>query len=170
MVSLVYDRATVGSSVTGFGFVVPRVERRRLLAATWSSLKWDHRAPSSQVLVRCYLGGVGREEILQGDDDTLLQVVRHELLSMAGISADPLYTEVNRWPLGMPQYTLGHLERLAKIEKALDGCAGLYVTGAGYRGIGIPDCIKDGTETARRVVQQLLARPFAPTAACPSSR
>ena len=92
------------------------------------------------------------------DDDTLLNVVRHELLSMAGISAEPLYTEVNRWPLGMPQYTLGHLERLAKIEKALGEYAGLYVTGAGYRGIGIPDCIKDGTETARRVVQQLLAR------------
>ncbi len=157
-VSLAYERAAVGSSVTGFGFVVPRVEGRALLAATWSSLKWDHRAPASKVLVRCYLGGVGRETMLNGDDDTLVQVVRRELLSMAGVSAEPLYTEVNRWPLGMPQYTLGHLERLTKIEKALGEHEGLYVTGAGYRGIGIPDCIKDGTETARRVIRQLSTR------------
>ncbi len=157
-VSLVYDRAAVGSSVTGFGFVVPRIERRHLLAATWSSLKWGHRAPPSQVLVRCYVGGVGREGLLDDDDATLLRLVRHELLSLAGIAAEPLYTEINRWPLGMPQYTLGHLERLERIERALSEHEGLYVTGAGYRGIGIPDCIKEGTETARRLVHQLAAQ------------
>jgi oxygen-dependent protoporphyrinogen oxidase len=154
-VSLAYEAGTLGGEVSGFGFVVPRVEGRDLLAATWSSLKWPHRAPASQTLVRCYLGGVGREAILQEDDRALIRRVRDELKSMAGVGGEPAYAEVNRWERGMPQYTLGHLERLDTIQRSLDRYPGLVLAGAAYRGIGIPDCIRDGTDAASAVIRYL---------------
>ncbi len=147
-VSLAYKAGTLGDGVSGFGFVVPRVERRDLLAATWTSLKWPHRAPASQTLVRCYLGGVGREAILQEHDTALIRRVRDELRSIAGVQGEPDYVEVNRWDRGMPQYTLGHLDRLAIIQRSLDRYPGLVLAGAAYRGIGIPDCIRDGADAA----------------------
>ncbi len=156
-VSMAYQRADLGELVSGFGFVVPRAEQRDLIAATWTSLKWPHRALSSQVLVRCYVGRMGREALLQSDDETLLTRVREELRSMTGIAATPVYVEVNRWNRAMPQYILGHLDRLASIESALRTAPGLYLTGAAYRGVGIPDCIHDGSQTGQAVVLELAA-------------
>ena len=156
-VSLAYHRADLGPSVRGFGFVVPRVEGRDLLAATWTSRKWAHRAPPSHTLVRCYVGGVGREDLLKTDDHIVMQRVKRELAEIAGLTATPTYWEINRWERGMPQYTLGHGGRLKKIEEALRPYPRLYLTGAGYRGIGIPDCIRDGNETAARAVRDVLA-------------
>jgi oxygen-dependent protoporphyrinogen oxidase len=156
-VSLAYKAGAMGAEVSGFGFVVPRVERRDLLAATWTSLKWPHRAPDSQTLVRCYLGGLGRESILRENDTTLVRRVRDELRSMAGVTGEPVYAEVKRWDRAMPQYTLGHLDRLQTIQRALDRYPGLVLAGAAYRGIGIPDCIRDGTEAASVVIRTLTA-------------
>ncbi len=157
-VSLAYDAGALGSSVGGYGFVVPRTEGRELIAATWTSLKWAHRAPSTQALIRCYVGGVGREAILKADDEMLVRRVREDLRSMAGIAAEPTYVEINRWERGMPQYTLGHLDRLEEIKISLGSYKGLYLTGAAYRGVGIPDCIHDGSETAVAVIRYLAAR------------
>jgi len=154
-IAMAYPRASVSGTAEGFGFIVPRVEGRDLIAATWTSLKWPHRAPPDQLLVRCYVGGVGREAILQLDDQALVARVRKELASMCGVTAEPGYVEVNRWMKAMPQYTLGHLERLTQIEAALSRYGGLTLTGAGYRGVGIPDCIRDGAIAAERVVRYL---------------
>jgi oxygen-dependent protoporphyrinogen oxidase len=154
-IAMAYPRAAVAGAAEGFGFVVPRAEGRDLIAATWTSLKWPHRAPADQLLVRCYVGGVGREAILQLDDRALVSRVREELASMCGVTAEPSYVEVNRWMKAMPQYTLGHLERLNQIEAALSRYGGLVLTGAGYRGVGIPDCIRDGAVAADRVVRYL---------------
>jgi len=154
-VSMAYHATDLGSMVRGFGFVVPRVERRDLLAATWTSLKWPHRAPSSHALVRCYVGGVGREAITHIDDASMIRRVRDELRVIAGITHEPVYAEVNRWERGMPQYQLGHYQRLEKIDGQLQSYRGLYLAGAAYHGIGIPDCIRDGTETAERVLRDL---------------
>ena len=154
-IAMAYPRAAVSGAAEGFGFVVPRAEGRDLIAATWTSLKWPHRAPSDQLLVRCYVGGVGREAILQLDDQALVARVREELASMCGVTANPGYVEVNRWMKAMPQYTLGHLDRLNQIEGALSRYGGLVLTGAGYRGVGIPDCIRDGAIAADRVVRYL---------------
>lgn len=154
-IALAYEAAAVGSSVQGFGFVVPRVEGRDLLAATWTSLKWPHRAPSDRLLARCYVGGVGREEILALSDDDLIKRVQGDLTSICGLAAAPRYVEVNRWPNAMPQYRLGHLSRIDQIETALDRFRGLFLTGAGYRGVGIPDCIRDAGSTADRIVRFL---------------
>lgn len=146
------------SAIDGFGFIIPRREQRHLIAATWTSLKWPHRAPSDQLLVRCYVGGVGREDILQREDQALVATVREELASICGIKVDPIYTEVNRWWKAMPQYTIGHLDRLVQLDAALSRYPGLVLTGAAYRGVGIPDCIRDGAVAAGQVVRNLLSK------------
>ena len=158
-ISLIYPVEAVENRLQGFGFVVPRIEGRDLIAATWTSLKWPHRAPPEDVSVRCYLGGVGGEAILQRDDEALVQCVREELASIVGLQATPHYVEVNRWNRAMPQYTLGHLDRLAQLEAALSRFGGLAVTGAGYRGVGLPDCIRDGAETAAKLLRYIQAAP-----------
>jgi len=154
-IAMAYPASVAGGAVQGFGFVVPRVEQRELIAATWTSLKWPHRAPGDQLLVRCYVGGVGREAILQLDDRELAGRVRSELKQICGLAADPTYVEVNRWIKAMPQYVLGHLERLEQIDRALSRYGGLVLTGSAYRGVGIPDCVRDGAIAADRVVRYL---------------
>jgi protoporphyrinogen/coproporphyrinogen III oxidase len=158
-IAMAYPAADVAGAVEGFGFIVPRKEGRDLIAATWTSLKWPHRAPSDRVLIRCYAGGVGREAILQLDDQSLIARVRAELSTICGITAEPKYVEVNRWWKAMPQYTIGHLDRLAQLDAALSRYGGLVLTGAGYRGVGIPDCIRDGAVAAGRVVRHLSGQP-----------
>jgi len=154
-IAMAYPAEHVASAVEGFGFIVPRIEGRDLIAATWTSLKWPHRAPAGQVLIRCYVGGVGREAILQLNDTELVARVRAELSALCGITAYPTYIEVNRWWKAMPQYTLGHLNRLAQLDAALSRYPGLVLTGAGYRGVGIPDCIRDGALAADHIVRYL---------------
>ncbi len=158
--SLLYRAADVREQVRGFGFVIPRAEQELLLATTWTSLKWSHRAPDDRVLARVYMGGVGRESALAASDEALVPLVREELARLAGIRATPEYVEVNRWHRAMPQYTLGHLDRVAAIDTALSRYPGFVVAGAAYRGIGIPDCIRDGQERAAQVLA-VLARPAA---------
>jgi oxygen-dependent protoporphyrinogen oxidase len=158
--SLVYEARDLAVRLEGSGFVVPRVEGRELLAATWTSLKWPHRASPEDVSVRCYVGGVGREAILQQDDASLIRHVRKELRSIAGITATPRYVEVNRWERAMPQYLVGHADRVDRIDAAMSRFSGLTLTGAAYRGIGIPDCIKDGAAAAAGLTAYL-RRPAA---------
>jgi oxygen-dependent protoporphyrinogen oxidase len=158
-IAMAYPANQVAGAVDGFGFIVPRKEGRDLIAATWTSLKWPYRAPADRVLIRCYVGGVGREAILQLDDDGLIARVRAELSALCGITAAPSYIEVNRWWKAMPQYTLGHLSRLEQLDAALSRYPGLVLTGAGYRGVGIPDCIRDGAAAAGKVIDYLSGRP-----------
>ncbi|HEX2056366.1 MAG TPA: protoporphyrinogen oxidase, partial [Nitrospiraceae bacterium] len=154
-VSLVYDAHEMRTRLEGSGFVVPRIEGRELLAATWTSLKWPHRASSRDVSIRCYVGGVGREAVLRRDDDSLVGCIREELRAMAGITAMPRYVEVNRWERAMPQYLLGHVDHVGRIDAAMSRFSGLALAGAAYRGVGIPDCIKDGTAAATALIEHL---------------
>lgn len=154
-VAMAFPR-TPTSTIEGFGFIVPRTEQRHVIAATWTSLKWPYRAPADQLLVRCYVGGVGREDILQLDDDALREKVREELAALCDIRVEPRYAEVNRWWKAMPQYTLGHLDRLAQLEATVSRYPRLVLTGAAYRGVGIPDCIRDGSLASERIVQDLI--------------
>jgi len=152
-ISMAYPTESIGSQIRGFGFVVPRKEQRPLLAATWTSLKWPDRSRAGETLIRCYIGGRGRETVLEQDDRSLVECVRRELTSMVGITTAPTYTEVHRWRKGMPQYVLGHRDRLAKVHQELAKWPGLYVTGAGLYGIGIPDCIREGTKVGHQLLQ-----------------
>lgn len=150
-VSLAYRREDVSHPLRGFGFVVPRVEGRDLLACTWTSSKFPHRAPEGYVLIRCFLGRAGHDEVATLAEDALIALARRELWEIMGITAAPVLTRAFRWPRALPQYTVGHLERLRTIGERLAHHPGLYLTGNAYRGVGIPDCIRQAEQTARRV-------------------
>jgi len=154
-VSLAFRSAELHPPPEGFGFVVPAIEPRPLLACTFVSNKFAGRAPGGMCLVRCFLGRAGGEQLLEQDDAALIAVARAELKAILGIDAEPLWARLFRWPRGMPQYNLGHLERVAQIESALADHPGLFAAGAAYRGVGIPDCIRSADEAAERTLRFL---------------
>ena len=153
--SLVFPRDQVQGALNGFGFVVPRVEDRKLIAATWSSMKWSGRVNPQESLVRCYLGGQGRGDVQGWDDEHLIRYSLETLAEMVGVSSQPTHAEVYRWVQGMPQYNLGHADRVRRIESQVESHPGLSLTGAAYHGIGIPDCIRDGQQKARSLASFL---------------
>lgn len=158
-ISMAYQTEDVARHIRGFGFVVPRKEQRPLLAGTWTSLKWPYRSQKDVTLIRCYLGGRGRENVLEKNDVQMVDLVRQELQAIVGITSPPNYTEVHRWVQGMPQYVIGHRPRIAKIKDLLLPWPKLHISGAGFYGIGIPDCIREGRRVADSVVQSYLANP-----------
>jgi oxygen-dependent protoporphyrinogen oxidase len=105
------------------------------------------------VLLRAYLGGAGCEAVLERTDEDLVGLVRAEFRIIMGIEEEPTLARVYRWPHAMPQYLVGHLDRLEVMEEMLTRLPGVFLTGAGYRGVGLPDCIRDGTQTADKVVR-----------------
>ena len=153
VVSLGYSRADV-VPLDGYGYVIPRAEGGDVLACTWSSQKWEHRAPEECVLVRVYLGRFGGRDVTSDTDDELVAGARAEI-AFLGLSARPVLTCVHRWPLGMPQYVVGHPDRLERIDSALAAHSGLALAGAAYCGVGIPDCIASGEAAAESVVRAL---------------
>ena len=167
-ISLAFRKQDIVSALPGFGFIVPRMEGRRINAATWSSIKWPLRAPSHSVLVRCFVGGGHDEELVSLADEDLLPIVLQELKEIAGIGAQPTFSKVYRWEKSMPRYTVGHLDRVAAMDEALKAFPGLYLIGSSYRGIGIGDCVKSGFEAAEAVLKLLEpvrregAPPFGP--------
>jgi oxygen-dependent protoporphyrinogen oxidase len=149
-VAIGYRRDQVAHPLRGTGFVVPRTEGIGLLAGTWVSSKWPGRAPSGHVLLRGYLGGGRDPHRLDASDNELVDTARQELGELLGISGSPLFTRLFRWTRQSPQYEVGHLQRIAHIERRLTSLPGLFVTGSGFRSIGIPDCISDARATAGR--------------------
>ena len=145
-----YTRDQIDHPMRGSGFVVPRVERSPLLAATWVTSKWPQRSPEGHVLLRGFLGGGRDPRRLDQSDAELVELAREALADVMSISGEPLFSRLYRWTRQSPQYEVGHLERLAAIEGHLTRFPGLFVTGSGFRSIGIPDCIADGRETAAR--------------------
>lgn len=139
----------------GFGFMIPKSENRQILACTWSSTKFDHRAPGDDALVRAFVGGDGREHLLDLPDDELVALVRAELADTMGLSAPPVVSRVFRWPKGNAQYDVGHLDRVAEIEAMAVTVPGLYFTGSAFRGIGIPDCVKSAIATVEQILEQV---------------
>ena len=151
-ISLGYRHADVPHALDGFGFVVPRIEGRALLACTFSSVKYPGRAPAGHVLLRCFVGGALDERILELDDASLARRARDELGQALGIKAEPVLTRLFRWPAAMPQYHVGHLARVETIERRLAGLPGLRLAGGAYRGVGIADCIRAGEDAAERAL------------------
>ena len=154
-VSLGYRRKDIPHPLDGFGFVVPRVERRPILACTFSSVKYPGRAPAGHALVRLFVGGALDAGVLDGDDGSLAGLARIELERVLGVTAPPVLTRVARHAAAMPQYLVGHLGRIDAIERALAMRAGLALAGSAYRGVGIADCIRSGEEAVERVLGPL---------------
>ena len=154
--SLAFRRAEVSHPLDGFGFVVPKSENCRLMACTWVSSKFDHRAPADHALLRVFVGGYKHEGLVDLSDDELLSLVREELRRTMGLTAEPIHHKIYRWRRGNAQYDVGHLERVEAIERmAADALPGLHITGSAFRGVGLPDCIHQGEETAARVLASL---------------
>jgi oxygen-dependent protoporphyrinogen oxidase len=159
IVSLAYRREDIPHPLDAHGYVVPRVEQSPILACTWSSRKWRHRAPEGWELLRVFIGRAGRgeEEIRGADDDRLVAMARAEVAARLGERAAPGLVRVQRWPRGIPQYLLGHPERVARIDAALRAQPGLFVAGNAYRGVGVPDCIASGEGAAEAAREYLRA-------------
>lgn len=132
----------------GHGFLVPKKERRQLMACTWVGAKFPYRVPEGTIVARCFLGGTGNASALQESDDTVTATVLEELQQIAGFRARPKFVRISRWPRSMAQYTVGHPQRLAEMEARVKAIPGLHLAGNAYEGIGIPDCIRMGKRAA----------------------
>ncbi len=154
-VSLAYRDASPSVALDATGFVIARGEKRRILACTWSSRKFAGRAPEGALLVRCFLGGEGGDEMLRQSDERLVEIAQEELVELMGLKNAPILSVVYRWEKANPILEVGHPGRLRRIEKALEAARSLFVTGSGIRGVGIPDCVRDAKNVARLVADRL---------------
>ena len=164
IVNVAYRRDQVAHPLDGFGAVVPAIEGRSILAVSFLSVKFPSRAPVGTVVMRVFLGGATQPELYEYDDARITQIVRQELGDLLGTFGDPLFLQVGRHPRAMPQYTLGHLDRVAAIRDRLSRHPGLVMTGNAFDGVGIPDCIR-GARAAADSVMSALADPAATAAA-----
>ena len=154
-VSVAYRTEDVPHPLNGYGYIVPRIANRSVLACTWTSRKWRGRAPDGYTLLRAFIGRAGQEQALAGSDDDLIALAQEEVRQTLKITAAPVLARVSRWLQGMPQYTLGHPDRLVTIDERLAAHPGLFTAGAAYRGVGIPDCIRSGEAAAQAAAAHL---------------
>jgi len=152
-INLGFKREDVPHPLDGFGFVVPFIEKRSLIACTFSSVKFADRAPAGDVLLRAFVGGALQPELLELDEGELLGRVLGDFRDLLGIERAPLFMEVTKWERSMPQYHIGHFERVKRIEERLAALRGLFLAGNAYSGLGIPDCIRSGEAAADRIYE-----------------
>lgn len=165
IVTIGYDQTVRARLPPGFGFLVPRSEGKRIRACTFVHNKFPHRAPGDCALIRCFLGGTRDEEILTTSEEEILAIVGRELRETMGLDAEPRFARIYKWRGAMAQYAVGHLERLERIEYLCGQLRGLFLAGNGYRGIGVPDCIRSGADAANHALISLglaAAQPHTP--------
>ncbi|HJN01560.1 MAG TPA: protoporphyrinogen oxidase [Nitrospinota bacterium] len=156
-VSLAYSVADVNHIKNGFGFIVPGISNRKIMAATYTSNKFSYRAPEGSMLLRCFVGGAQNEDLVFLDNKEMIQMVKTELKDIVNIKAKPIFIKIYRWEKAMPQYVVGHIDRIKKIEELSAKHPGLYLTGSAYNGIGISDCITTSHKVAEEAVKFLKA-------------
>jgi oxygen-dependent protoporphyrinogen oxidase len=154
-VNLTFRESDFNGPPRAFGFVVPAIERRRIIAGSFSSFKFEGRAPSGAILARAFVGGELSREMMRLSDDEIVAAVRDEFRDLLGVSAAPGFAQVRRWPDSMPQYDVGHLNRVAEIERTVAELPAFAIAGAAYRGVGIPDCIGSGERAADAIFAKL---------------
>jgi oxygen-dependent protoporphyrinogen oxidase len=152
-VNLAFRRADIPHPLDGFGFVVPFIERRKVIACTFSSIKFSGRAPEGYALLRAFVGGALQPEMYALDEDEMVTSVREDLRTLLRIERAPLFAHVEKWPRSMAQYHLGHLARIARIRERLQHLPTLQLAGNAYGGAGIPDCIRSGQTAATEMLR-----------------
>jgi oxygen-dependent protoporphyrinogen oxidase len=155
VVCLGYRSEQFARPLDGFGYVVPAIENRQVLAVSFASMKYPGRAPTGCALVRVFIGGALQPELAELPDDELLAIAERELSETLGARGAPVVTQVCRWHKAMPQYHVGHLHLVAQIEARTASHAGLELAGNAYRGVGVPQCIRSGEAAAERVADHL---------------
>jgi oxygen-dependent protoporphyrinogen oxidase len=158
-VNLLYDEANLGTLPEGFGFLVPTVEGRSMLACTFVHRKFLGRTPPGKAVLRAFLGGMRQEALLAQSDEALVKTVRRELSEILGRKViapetEPEHVQVSRWRRAMAQYAVGHQERMKRINARVGEWPGLRLAGNAYDGIGIPDCIRLGRKAAQEIVEE----------------
>lgn len=151
-VVMAFDKSTFGVDFDGSGFVVPRSEGLHITACTWTSNKWLHTSPADKVLLRCYVGRSGDENSVRLPDAELIKAVRLDIEETMGIKAKPAFTEITRLPRSMPQYPVGHVRNMRQLRERFEReLPGVWITGAAFDGVGLPDCIRQGKEAAQAI-------------------
>jgi protoporphyrinogen/coproporphyrinogen III oxidase len=151
---MVFHASEFDGQHAGTGFLVPRTERRQLMACTFVGTKFPYRVPVDKITLRCFFGGAGNDAVLSESDDSLIAIARAELRTILGLTATPIFSGVYRWPRSMAQYVVGHGARLKEIESHASAISGLHLAGNAYTGIGIPDCIRTGRQAASSIIRQ----------------
>ncbi len=154
-VTLGYGREVLAQLPPGFGFLVPRSEGFRMLACTFVHTKFPHRAPPDRALIRVFLGGSRDEQVLSLPEEEILRLVRQELGRILALNSEPRFARVYKWPSAMALYGVGHLEKLDRISALRQQLPGLALAGNGYRGIGVPDCVRSGSDAAAESLSYL---------------
>jgi protoporphyrinogen/coproporphyrinogen III oxidase len=152
VIALGFDAADFERPPAGFGFLVPRKERRLLTACTWVGTKFSHRVTEGKVVARCFAGGPDKAALLAQSDESLFDAATAELQEIAGFRAQPRFRRIFRWPQAMALYPVGHGARIAELESRVASIPGFYLAGNAYQGIGIPDCIRMGRAAAERIL------------------
>jgi len=158
VVVVAYPRERIAHPLNGTGFLVPAAEQRRIIACTWLSQKWPHTSPTDRALLRCYVGGREAPALMALPDDALVGLVHDELRDLLGAEGAPVFSRVYRWGKAIPRYAVGHLERVRRAEAALRALPSIAIAGAGYRGIGVPDCIRQGRAAAAALLGMPVGR------------
>lgn len=153
IVSCGFDESQIGHPLDGMGAVVPAVENSPLLAMSFSSRKYAHRAPPGKVLIRAFVGGARRPELAEAEPDELTRLVLDCIRPILRIDGSPCFVDVARWPGTMPQYHVGHRQRVERIDAQIERHPGLFLAGNAYRGVGLPDCIHGGETAAEAALQ-----------------
>jgi oxygen-dependent protoporphyrinogen oxidase len=154
-VNMAFRAADFPQMPRSFGFVVPAAEDYKIIAGSFSSMKFAGRAPEGMILARVFLGGALQSEMMKLGDDEMIAAAREEFAALLGVTEEPVFAYVQRWPASMPQFAVGHLERVTEIEREAANVPGLALAGAFLRGVGIPDCIRSGEEAAESVIAHL---------------
>jgi protoporphyrinogen/coproporphyrinogen III oxidase len=153
--SLGFRLADVGKPFDGFGFVIPRKEHRRITGCTWTSTKFHHRTPPDRLLLRSFIGGPGHEDLAEQPDEDLATMVRDELRDIMGLRAEPVLQRIFRWTKANPQYDVGHLDRVREMHAMSEQTPGVFLAGSAFEGVGVPDCVRQGQEAARKTISYL---------------
>jgi oxygen-dependent protoporphyrinogen oxidase len=157
VLNFIYRREDIPHPLDGFGFVVPRLEKRAIIACSFSSVKWPGRAPADKALMRIFVGGVLQKDVYDYSDEQIECLVWQDMNTYLGIKSLPLLSVISRFPQSMPQYNVGHQNLIATIDNSVAKISGLALAGNAYRGVGITDCIQTGEQAAASIVDSLAA-------------
>ena len=149
-----YRKEKIKADLAAFGYLIPSREKRKILGTLYDSSIFPNRAPEGYVLLRSMIGGARASDLAMEQEPRLIEIIRKELADIIGITAEPDFVRIYRHEMAIPQYTVGHVERLKNIDAALGKHQGLFLTGNAYRGVSVNDCIENSAKLAEKIIEE----------------